>query len=234
MRIAICDDDKQFLEELEYKLRKYPFVGKVEQFCGIESFFAELEDRNSFDLVLMDIDWGREYTGMEYSEKLYRIAPHLPIIYVTGYNDRFSQYILLKETNLAGYLTKPVQDVLLENYLKKVMNRQAAEQNFSFQQQGRTITVNVRSIIYIESSNHVCLIHTDNATYKLYKKLRDLLPQFPSSFIQCHKSYIVNMYWIQRLDPGSIVLRNGEIVPVSRSFGSRTREAVLHFMGLQV
>lgn len=61
MRIAICDDDKQFLEELEYKLRKYPFVSKVEQFCTIESFFSELEDRNSFDLVLMDIDWGREY-----------------------------------------------------------------------------------------------------------------------------------------------------------------------------
>lgn len=234
MRIAICDDDKQFLEEMDRKLRRYPFVSTVDPYIGIDSFFAEVDERNRFDLVLMDIDWGAENTGMEYAEKLYRIAPHIPVIYVTGYNDRFSQHILLKKTNLTGYLTKPVQDELLEKYLEKALNQHAEEQNLSFQQRGSTITINVRSIIYIESVNHVSLIHTDHTTYKLYKKLRDLLPQLPAPFIQCHKSYIVNLYWVQRLEQGRILLKNGEEVLVSRSFKTRTREAVFNFMGLQI
>ncbi|MGN1140841.1 MAG: LytR/AlgR family response regulator transcription factor [Oliverpabstia sp.] len=234
MRIAICDNDKYFLKEMEHKLRQYPYVNQIEQYSNIDHFFTDLEKGAHCDLVFMDIDWDVGYTGIDYSEKIYRLVPHLPIIFITGFNDRFSQYILLKETNLLGYLTKPIQDDLLEKYLGKLLNQQAVEQKFSFLQQGRVVTVNARSIRYIESSNHVCLIHTENMTYKVYRKIRDLLPELPDSFIQCHKSYLVNMYWIQRMEQGQILLQSGEIVPVSRSFRSCTRERVLYFMGLQI
>lgn len=234
MRIAICDDDKLFMETLEHKLRAYPFVSRVQQYTRVDSFIAELEECGGFDLVLLDLDLGEECTGIEYAEKLYGIAPHLPVIYITGFNDRFSQYILLKDVNLAGYLTKPVEDTLLEQYLQKVLSRRAVETYFSFQQQGRAYAVNMRQIIYIESKNHISVIHTDTVSYTVYEKLSDLLLRLPETFVQCHKSYIVNMHWIQRLEQRKILLQNGETVWVSRSCGARTREAVLRFMGLQV
>ncbi len=234
MRIAICDDDKNFIKELEEKLGRYSFVSGTEPYCEIEKLFLDLEAGENYDLVLMDLNWGGQKTGLSYAERLYKAAPHLPVIYVTGFNDRFAQHVLLKETNLAGYLTKPIDDVLLEKYLRKVIDSRDAGKNLTFHQQGRVISVNVKRIIYLESSNHSSVIYTDTASYTVYEKLSDLLERLPDTFVQCHKSYVVNLRWVQRLEPEQILLKNGRQIRVSRSFCARTRQQVFRFMGLQI
>lgn len=232
MRVAVCDDNNNFLTELENRLQQYPFVKQVEQYTRVEVFFEELKSGEHFDLLLMDLDWGEEKTGLEYAEQLYRTAPHIPVIYVTGYNDRFAQHVLLKETNLAGYLTKPIDDVLLEKYLQKVIDRRESEYKLSFQQQGRVVSLDTNRIIYLESRNHTSIVHTDTETYSIYEKISSLFTRLPNTFVQCHKSYVVNMRWIQRLEAGKILLKNGEVVSVSRTYTVKTREKVLRFMGL--
>lgn len=234
MRIAICDDDQIFLKALESKLTQYTFVSRAESYSQIEQFFEELKAGEDYDLVMMDLDWGSQLTGIHYAEQLYQMAPHLPVIYVTGFNDRFAQHILLKETNLAGYLTKPIEDSLLEKYLQKVIKRRDAEKNLAFQQQGRLISMDVQRIVYLESRNHICIIHTDTSAYPVYEKLSQLLLRLPDTFVQCHKSYAVNLYWVQRLEPERILLKNGQQVGVSRSYRTKTKERVFHFMGLQI
>ena len=120
MRIAVCDDNLIFLEEMQKRLNRYPDVGGISLFSNMEHFFEELEEGGDFDLVMMDLDWKGEETGLEFAERLYRSAPHMAVIYITGYNDRFAQHVLLSETNLIGYLTKPVGESILARYLEKV------------------------------------------------------------------------------------------------------------------
>lgn len=234
MRLAVCDDDKYFLQALEAKLRTFPFVEQVATFSRAESLFAELAEGTGFDALLMDIDLGEEHTGLEYAGRLYRLAPHLPVIYVTGYNDRFCQWVLLSDANLAGYLTKPVDDAMLGRYLSKVLRSQAEARNLTFRQQGVLHCVCAERIIYVESRNHTVLIHTEETTYTVYEKLDDILARLPESFHQCHKSYLVNLRWIQRMEAGRLLLRNGETVRVSRAFAAGTRDRVFRFMGLQI
>ena len=234
MRIAVCDDDKNFLKELEEKLYQYSCISRVESYSHIETFFMDLDAGQHYDLVLMDLEWGEQRTGISYVEQLYNTAPHLPVIYVTGFNDRFAQHILLKETNLAGYLTKPIDNQLLEKYLRKVMDSRDAGKNLTFQQQGRPISMDVKRIVYLESRNHISVIYTDTSSYIVYEKLSALLSRLPDTFVQCHKSYVVNMRWIQRLEPERVLLKNGRQVGVSRSFRAKTREKVFRFMGLQI
>lgn len=234
MRIAVCDDDPAFLKQLGEKVRDIAFISQVEQYSEMDLFFADLEDGRIFDLVLMDLDWGEHATGIEYAEKLYGMVPHLPVIYVTGFNDRFSQQILLKKTNLAGYLTKPIDEMLFVRYLKKVIDNRDSAQTLSFQQQGRLLSVEMNRIVYLESKNHICVIHTDARPYSVYEKLSTLSGRLGSSFVQCHKSYIVNMRWIRRVEAGRIFLKSGEMLPVSRACGAAAKEKVLRFMGLQV
>lgn len=234
MRIAICDDDKSFLKELEEKLCQHACIGRIELYSQIDKFFLDLEAGERYDLVLMDLDWGEQKTGIHYAERLYRTVPHVPVIYVTGFNDRFAQHILLKETNLVGYLTKPIDDILLEKYLKKVINSRDSGKSLTFLQQGRAISVDVKRIVYLESCDHTSVVYTDTVSYTVYEKLSTLLSRLPDTFIQCHKSYVVNMRWVQRLEPEQILLKNGQQVGVSRSFRSKTREKVFRFMGLQI
>lgn len=231
MRIAICDDDKVFLRELGQLLGD---THRVEPYSQIDELFGDLQAGEAYDLVMMDLDWGQGHTGLSYAETLYRIAPHLPVIYVTGYNDRFAQHILLKETNLAGYLTKPIDPVLLQRYLGKVLGSRDEGKQLTFYQQGLPVSLDVQRIVYLESRNHTTIVHTDTADYPVYEKLGSLLARLPDTFHQCHKSYGVNLRWVQRLEPEGILLKNGVKAPVSRSFRGKTREQVFHFLGLQV
>lgn len=234
MRIAICDDDKNFLNELAEKMKSFSFICKTEQYSNMDGFCSDVEAGENYDVVLMDLDWGQQRTGLSHAKQLYQIAPHLPIIYVTGYNDRFAQHILLQEINLVGYLTKPINDVLLERYLRKVLDIRDTEQSLSFHLQGGIVSIDTKQIVYLESRNHLSIVHTDSASYKVHEKLSALLLRLPDTFIQCHKSYLVNMRWIQRLNPGHILLQNGEQIAVSRSRSAKTREKVFGFMGLQI
>lgn len=234
MRLAICDDDRLFLKELEQRLKKFPFIEQVTQYARPEDLFQELEEKGRFDAVLMDIDLGEGHSGIEYAQRLYREAPHLPVIYVTGYNDRYAQHILLEQTNLVGYLTKPVEESLLLRYLNKVLDAQTAVAKLVFHQQGSLLSLAADRIVYLESSNHVTVIHTPEASYTVYEKLDDIVRRLPEGFVRCHKSYAANMRYIRRLEAGKILLDNGASVRVSRSLAVDTKDTVFRYLSRQV
>lgn len=234
MRIAVCDDDKNLLDELEQKLCKYDITNKIESYSEIERFFSDLEAGERYDLVFMDLYWGDGETGLNHGERLYNIAPHLPVIFVTGFSDRFVQHIFLKKVNLVGYLTKPIDEILLDKYLKKVTLSSGAGKNLTFRHQSRIVSIDVKDIMYLESRNHNCIVYTDKATYTVYEKLSSLYERLPNTFVQCHKSYVVNMYWIQLLDSERILLKGGQLINVSRTYRAKTREAVFNYMESQI
>lgn len=234
MRLAICDDDRAFLKELEQRLTGYPFVGQVDPYTRPEELLRELGEKERFDAVLMDIDLGDGRSGIEYARRLYREAPHLPVIYVTGYNDRYAQRILLEETNLVGYLTKPVEEWLLLRYLNKVLDLQTAATKVVFHQKGLLLSLAADQIVYLESRNHVTVIRTPEASYTVYEKLSDIIQRLPEGFVRCHKSYAVNMRYIRRLETGKLQLDNGLVLRISRSFSTSTKETVFRYLSRQV
>lgn len=59
--------------------------------------------------------------------------------------------------------------------------------------QNRVSTVALRDIIYIEFSVRSATIHTGSQPLRTYEKLSSLQQRVDSRFIQCHKSYLVNM-----------------------------------------
>jgi DNA-binding LytR/AlgR family response regulator len=58
-----------------------------------------------------------------------------------------------------------------------------------------------------------------------------IMQSLPAWFVQCHKSYIVNLRQIQRFGTNDILLKNGNAVPVSRAKYKQTKEAHFNFVG---
>ncbi|MDE7043892.1 MAG: LytTR family transcriptional regulator, partial [Acetatifactor sp.] len=49
-------------------------------------------------------------------------------------------------------------------------------------------------------------------------------------FLRCHKSYLIHMDRVRKLSGGQIVMEDGSIVAVSRSYGKAVKRALtLHF-----
>lgn len=235
LNIAVCDDDAVFLEQMRRLLDQDERVGLAALYSAPEDFLRAVDAGAGcgLDAVLMDISFEAGPSGLQCASALYRTAPQVAVVYVTGYAD-YAQYILLEDANVAGYLTKPVDAALLGRYLDKLSARQA-RQSLTVSVRGRARAVPAMSIRYIESRNHAALIHTvSGEDLTAYEKLSVLLGQLPEQFVQCHKSFLVNMEQVERMEPGALLLRGGGTVPVSRSRAQAARQAFFRCIGGKV
>ena len=236
LNIAVCDDDPVFLARMREQLDRDGRVGTVTLYSAPKAFLEAVDAGagNDLDAVLMDISFEERPSGLQCATALYRTAPQVAVVYVTGYID-YAQHILLEEANVAGYLTKPVDPVLLGRYIDKLMLARRARRELTLSVRGRTLTIPAMSVQYIESRNHTAHIHTvSGGTLTVYEKLSALLDKLPEQFVQCHKSFLVNLEQVERMEPRALLLRSGVSVPVSRARSQQTREAFFRCLGGKV
>jgi len=235
MEIAICDDIKIMLDELEAQLQGLDMANNIYPFSDLDAFLFSIDGGKRYDTVLMDIEWGDKAKGIDVAAELYKLSPETKIIYVTGHVE-LSQHIFLNRSNLSGFLTKPVDAELLRANLKKVADAlpYGEQPTLVIRQKGVPVPIPLREIFFIESKAHTIHVHTASETITAYERLENIMNSLPAGFYQCHKSYIVNMSQIRRFQSNDILLKNGECVPVSRARYTETREAYFEYMGQKI
>ena len=88
----------------------------------------------------------------------------------------------------------------------------------------------MQQVAFVESNLRkvrVCL--ADGESLETYATLAGLLKKLPPTFVQCHKSFLVNMDHIAELRPDCVVLQSGDTVPISQARRKATREAFLSY-----
>lgn len=233
MEIAICDDNKLFILELEQQLHALAMPLAISTFSNYDAFLLTVEEGRQYNVILMDIEWDERRNGMDIAEELYKLSPSTKIIFITGHGALFSQRIFLRKTNLSGFLTKPIDIKLLQANLQKVSDALVHDEQSALvlRQRGAPVSILHREIVYIESSGHTIEVHTVSETVTVYERLEQILAQLPLGFYQCHKSFVVNMAQIRRFESTDILLKNGERVPISRARYAQTKDAYFAYMG---
>lgn len=232
LNVAICDDSEIFLQEAKTVLRQDARIGEIRLCHTPEELLKAVQNSETLiDLVLMDIELEAGKNGLTAAEEICQARPQIRIIYVTGYNDRYAQRVLLSQVNLVGYLTKPLDPSVLSCYLDKIYRTSSQKSFFTFFVRGHQISVLTETVLYLESRNHTVLIHTDNGDYTVYEKLSTLSEQLPQVFVRCHKSFLVNMNRIRRLNESEICLSEELMVPVSKRYLLQTRQAFFRHIG---
>ena len=69
---------------------------------------------------------------------------------------------------------------------------------------------------------------------RTYEKLSSLQRRVDSRFIQCHKSYLVNMDYVVGLQGNMLELCNGVQIPVSQSRAKFTWETLLRHLTREI
>ena len=233
MRVAICDDESIALEMLHEQLKEIREITQIRTYLASADFLLSVENGERFDLVFMDIDWKEEKTGIDFAADLLKLSPLTQIIYVTGYNDRFSQQIFLKNANLCGFLVKPVNMDTLLQLLEKAKEKMVLQEEEKLVVKGSGIihAIPYQEISYFESAGRKLVIFTLDGKIEIYEKLDDLRKRLPEGFLQCHKSFLVNMNHIRRIDKKHILLKSGAEIPISRAKYAETRERYFRYMG---
>lgn len=233
MRVAVCDNDRDVADVLNEQIQKISHIHDISVFSSIDRLFCEIGDGQSYDLIFMDIDWDQEKNGMDFGKELLQICPRAQIVYVTGYSEKYSQQIFLQKSNLVGFLVKPVEENILSKLLQKAEDNLDTQFKEKLQVYARGVTelIPFAEILYLENKGHKTVIHKKEGIFEINKQLEILRDKLPKYFLYCHKSFSVNMNYIERIDKSSVTLINNDTVPVSKSRYPEARDSYYWYLG---
>ena len=231
MHIAVCDDEKNCLDDMEQLLKSYPGVSRTEYYQSLDDLSAALKNGITYDLILMDIEWNQSTeNGIQFAAQYNLLSPQPQFIFVTAYNDKFSQKIFWETINLCGYLVKPVQKENLEKLLDKVREKNFSSEALMIQHGGTTEKIPSSQIRYLESKAHQLVIHTMSGEITIYEKLDVYEKKLHKDFVRIHKSFLVNMQYIRRIEMKEVTMQDGTVLPVSKARYSASRDKYFRFM----
>ena len=188
----------------------------------------------------MDIEFGPA-SGIALADDLCDgVSKPIQVLYLTAYGERYCQRIFTGQVKPVGYLTKPVEDMYLSYHLRRCVQQidaRAKDQDVLTYQKNRALcSVPYREVLALESKGHTIQIcardgRTDRA---FHGRLDEWEEKLPEEFVRVHKSYIVNMRYIDRIDRKNVLLQGGRAVPISRSKQEETRTRYLLYRGARL
>lgn len=236
MKVAICDDEKIFFEQMEYLLKQIETVSRIDKYDDIDILHANLE-KETYDMIFMDIAWkGKEDTGVQFAASINDRYPYIQIVFMTAFSDKYAESIFFEKVNLCGYLIKPIKiqnlRFLVEKARKNMMHNQ--EEKILIKLKGNTQNVLLSDILYLESQGHQLYIYTKTEKILMYKKLDEFEEQMNTSFVRIHKSYLVNMNYIKRIERTRLTLHNGTELAISKNRAVAAKNKYLRFVSEQL
>lgn len=225
-RVLIVDDDKEQAQAIEALVARHPRAGEfgVAWMPSAADFEEAVKAGESCDILVMDIDFGEDRpSGIEVVRRSLPAGSGTQVIYVTGHMEYCTS---VYRTEHVYFLVKPVSQHDFDDALDKALARlEAAHPSLVVRSGGRVVLVDPRKLAYVESDRRKAHLHLQGEVVDTYAALADLMTELPSSFVQCHKSFLVNMDHIAELSQDSVRLMSGEEIPISQKRRKSTRES---------
>jgi two-component system LytT family response regulator len=220
----IVEDEPLAMERMLQYVSKVPFL-------SLEAYFDNGIDallylkRHNVDLLLLDINTG-EVTGVQLAEQL---AKDCAIVFTTAYPE-----FALKgfELNVTDYLLKPFAFDRFYTAMERVQQALSHKQqhiiptNLFIKTEYRLEKVAVSDLKFIEGMGDYRRIHTTQKkimTLQTFKELENDLKD--TSVLRVHKSYMVNLDYIESIERDRIVISK-ELIPISETYRKEFYERI--------
>ena len=219
LRIAICDDSQEFLNQIKKTLSDWedrPDNMSVETFEDADSLLAS-HRRNPFDIILLDVIMPL-LNGIEAAKEIRQQDKTVKIVFLTTSPEFALESYTVKANN---YLLKPVDPPRLFACLQELVE--------DLQEKHKTIVVKsakalhhveIKNIEYLEAQNkHVLFVLSDGTSISSIEPLYTFEDQLPlvDGFFKCNRSYVVNIHRIDMYTAKEIRMRSGCRISIARN-----------------
>lgn len=217
MRIAICDDEKRICAILAEKVGKICPNAEIMTYTSGEDL---LNAENLPDILLLDIRMPG-MSGMDVAKTLRDRDWRKILIFITGEEDQvFNSFDL----HAFHFLVKPVADEKLKEVLDNAVKElersvpvtQKQEKYIDIQSGTSHIRINLSQLMYAEVYDRKTILHMKNENIEYYGQLSALEDLVGKDFYRVHRSYLVNMKYVERYDRASVTLQGGDSIPIAR------------------
>lgn len=223
LNAVIIDDDEIDRHTVVWFVKKFPFL-------TISGIFEDandalpLLDKQKIDILFLDIDMPH-LNGFDFRKR----ASEIPIcIYISSYPEHAVQSF---ELDTLDFIVKPLKMDRFTKTVRKIqdyMELKEKAQLFEstlggdviYIKEGHNETkIKLHDILYLEALKDYTKIITSNKNHCVLVSIGNLLkePHF-QSFIRIHRSFAVQKQYIEQKMPNEILLNNGMLVPIGRTY----------------
>lgn len=236
MKIAVCDDDKNNILQVESYVRKYCEDNHIEG-AQILTFPSAVELLEAYpqdlDILLMDVQMpGTD--GIEVAREIRTHDENVVLIYMTNYE----KYAIEGYSVQAyGYLLKPVTYDILSHELASaftLVSRRRVE-NISLRGEEGYLIIPIRDIDLIETEGKYVRLYIREQPHLIYQSMKQMEELMKGkNFFRVHTAYMVSFACIQKIGKDSVILKSGKELPLSRHRKKEFMEKYMDYIGGQL
>lgn len=229
--VAVCDNEKLICD----RMCRYFETFSAEQNCPMdtmvftsgEEIYAALSKGASFDLIFLDIEM-YQISGIDVAKAIREYQRDLltQIVYISAKQEYAME---LFETHPLNFLVKPVKYDDVSSCIQKALTLKTKRgEVFTYSIGSNTYRAPLSNILYFESYGRKLRIVRNGETAEFYGRLSDIISAYgEKGFVQIHKSYVVNLGYIDNVSASNVTMFNGDVLPLSRDRRMALSEAFL-------
>jgi len=225
LQIALCDTNRQELASYERICRdiceQNSISVRFKYYSTIDELLFDMEDDEflaSVDIFVVDPE-----NGFDTIPSLIRKKGYDGMIIYLSHSKSLEHYRQAFDVGAKTFIDKDNVPQNLSRF-RSVFNlaiqtlRQIDRQYFVASYAGEHKRIEIKDILYFETAaDHMINIVYKGGSFKFLSTIKSLEERFGSrGFVRTHRSYLVSVSAINRVDFDSIALNNGYSIPVSR------------------
>lgn len=240
MRIAYCEDEPAQAELVRAMIIQWAegrkTAAEVVLYESAEEFLfkndAPANDTFPYDIIFLDIAM-RQMNGVTLARAIREKDKRLPIAFLTA-DKAFA--IEGYEVRAVRYLLKPVTMEKLGSLLDELL--EAAEKDtqdtvcITVGEKGAVRKLAESSICYIEVLGHYTQLHlNDGFTIRIKESLAVVVSMLHTKelFVKCHRSFVVNLSYVEKISRTECTLCDETVLPVSRNSYQTLNERFIRY-----
>lgn len=222
----VIDDEILAIEIIRRFIDDVPELDFLGGFTNPEIGLSFLKDHPEIQVVFLDIHMPF-VSGLDLVS---HFPPHILVVFTTSSSEHAIQ---AHDLDVVDYLLKPFNRQRFQLSLNKVIRR-ADETTKVTKPTGITLEVKSnhrtrkfpsQQIIFLESFGEYVHFHLADEVVPTLGALKDFEEALvPFDFIRIHKSFIIAIHHIRSYTSKTILLSNGEELPIGRTFKPKVME----------
>jgi len=220
-KIVIVEDEPIIASDIEMTLEEigYEVVGIEED---AESALKSIK-KNTPDLVLLDINLEGDIDGIMLAKDI-NTQFGIPFVFLTSNTDNLT-INRVKRTKPAGFIVKPFSEKDLKSsieialFQKNENTTTKKETKYFFVKDFQEyVKISIEDLMFIKAEDNYSRLFTNKSSFILSQTLKKMEAKLPESkFIRIHRSFIVNLNFIDKYKEGAIYIGKHKL-PIGRSY----------------
>lgn len=226
LAIGICDDEEIMLGILQDLIEEAVRGTRLEyEILAFSSGDALLQQAKRLEIVFLDIDMpGMD--GIETGLKLRRENPKCAIIMATGMEERYKEAFHVQAVR---FVTKPFVPSEIEEAIEACLRRRIGLGIVEAYKNRNPYQVCQRDIAYVVSYGSYVELVVQGKRFRKEVSMEEMERMLEERmFFRVHRKYLVNLFWVETYENGTVLLA-GQEIPVARRKKKEFERAYVEF-----